>query len=833
MAAGDPLIGKKLGDYTIQGLLGQGGMSRVYVGYDENLDRYAAVKVISGELATMDETEYARRFQTEARAIARLRHPNIVGIYQFGRSEGIYYMAQVLLEGTDLRTLLREYAGRGEYLPPDTIIRITRDIASALDYAHEHGVIHRDIKPSNIMLERRSGRAILMDFGLALNVPEGTPGDTFGSAHYIAPEQAVSSAKAVPQSDLYSLGVVVYEMATGTVPFDDPSVMSVALKHVSDPPPAPTLYNPDLPPAVEQVILRALAKEPAERYHTGAEFVAALERAYTGMPPEQEPDSQPARPSHPAPAPTPKTAEPVTESRLTGLAARFARRRRQKQDEEALRTLADGTLGLDGSDLDALLNSYADPRELGLTGPDAPAVSAAAIRAALDSTPSAPEKSRSRRRTRVRLLLVLLILVALGAAAVIMGTRDTDDQTASGGPTGLASSNTRDVTPTDDVTRTTPTAQATTTDLTADAQAARSATPADDEAIAIAPTGTPEATPTRVPTATPTTAPTVTETPIEIPSPTRTATPEPTSTLPPTITTTPLQPGKEPNIRLIYNADEFLLVNISGETLDISRLVFEQSLGDGATRLFQATLWDREGIIDPPARMRPGGCFQLVTSTTLQMPPESAVCPVFLGYFRSIIDDRIFWIADDPAAVFTVRTAPDAEPLATCAIAAGQCDIYTDIARIPPTPTPGPTATPTALPPAPDILLAYNASDVLLVNISGRTLDISGLVFEQALPDGGVRRFEAAQWDRPDLLASPAQMEPGTCYQLVTAEGVRTPPDRTVCARFLGWFRTGVASRYFWIADTPGAVFTVREADAETPLAECMIDAGTCLFRLE
>jgi len=199
----DPLIGKKLGDYTIQDLLGRGGMSRVYRGYDENLDRYAAVKVISGDFATTTEEEYTRRFQIEARSIAHLRHPNIVGIYQFGRSEGIYYMAQVFLEGQDLRTLLKNYADQRQRMSITEILRIAGDIASALDYAHEQGVIHRDVKPSNIMLERRTGRAILMDFGLALSVNEGTMGDTFGSAHYIAPEQAISSAKAVPQSDLY------------------------------------------------------------------------------------------------------------------------------------------------------------------------------------------------------------------------------------------------------------------------------------------------------------------------------------------------------------------------------------------------------------------------------------------------------------------------------------------------------------------------------------------------------------------------------------------------------------------------------------------------------
>ncbi|KAB2906474.1 MAG: serine/threonine protein kinase, partial [Anaerolineae bacterium] len=244
MTLPDPLIGKKLGDYTIQSLLGRGGMARVYRGYDTNLDRYAAIKVISGDFATADEAEYSERFQKEARAIARLSHPNIVGIYQFGKAEGIYYMAMHFLEGDDMRSRLKHYAERGQHMPPQEILDIARDITQALDYAHSQAVIHRDIKPSNIMISAKDRRAILMDFGLALSVPEGTLGDTFGTAHYIAPEQAISSAKAVPQSDLYALGVVFYEAFAGKVPFDEPSAMSVALKHLNDPPPPPSLYNP-------------------------------------------------------------------------------------------------------------------------------------------------------------------------------------------------------------------------------------------------------------------------------------------------------------------------------------------------------------------------------------------------------------------------------------------------------------------------------------------------------------------------------------------------------------------------------------------------------------
>src|SRR5258708_35759983 len=247
----DPLLGKQLGDYVIQELLGRGGMARVYKGYDERLQRYAAVKVINSELSgSADQVEYAERFRREARAIARLHHPNIVGVYQFGEYESNYYMAMVFIEGKDLREILKEKAESSIYMPQADVLNIVRGIGGALDYAHTRGVIHRDIKPSNIMLDSEN-RAVLTDFGLALSTQEGTLGDTFGSAHYIAPEQAVSSAKAVPQSDLYSLGVCLYEMLAGKGPFDDPSPMSVSLKHLNEAPPPPRQIKPALAPAVD------------------------------------------------------------------------------------------------------------------------------------------------------------------------------------------------------------------------------------------------------------------------------------------------------------------------------------------------------------------------------------------------------------------------------------------------------------------------------------------------------------------------------------------------------------------------------------------------------
>ncbi len=279
MSLTDPLIGTQLGDYRIVDMLGRGGMAHVYRGYDQKLQRYAAVKVIDSNLLAKDnEGEYRERFQREARAVARLNHPNIVGVYQFGEVGPLYYMAMVFLDGRDLGHILKDHVTAGTLMPHEQVLRIIHDIGDALDYAHAGGVIHRDIKPSNIMVTT-DGHAVLTDFGLALSVPEGTMGTTFGSAHYIAPEQAISSANAVAQSDLYSLGVVLFQMLTGKIPFDDPSAMSVALKHLSDPPPSPRSLNPSLSLAVEKVVLKSLEKEPSKRYQTGALMTQALQEA--------------------------------------------------------------------------------------------------------------------------------------------------------------------------------------------------------------------------------------------------------------------------------------------------------------------------------------------------------------------------------------------------------------------------------------------------------------------------------------------------------------------------------------------------------------------------
>lgn len=272
----DALIGKQLGEYQIESLLGQGGMARVYCALDVRLKRHVVIKVI--DPSARSNPDYISRFEREAQIIARLDHPHIVRLYRFDEQDGWLYMAMQQIEGADLGVVLAGYRADHEFMDANDALRITHEICSALDYAHDNGIIHRDVKPANILLDRE-GRTFLSDFGLALITEVGTRGEIFGSAHYIAPEQAVSSAKAVAQSDLYAMGVILYEIFTGDVPFKAATPLDIALLHMSEPPVPPRELRSEINPELEAVILRALAKKPEERYPTGAALVEALDQA--------------------------------------------------------------------------------------------------------------------------------------------------------------------------------------------------------------------------------------------------------------------------------------------------------------------------------------------------------------------------------------------------------------------------------------------------------------------------------------------------------------------------------------------------------------------------
>lgn len=273
---GDSLAGQRIDEYQLVSLLGQGGMARVYLGLDVGLKRQVAIKVIDTPFRT--KSDYIARFEREAQAIAQLDHPHIVSLYRYGEADRLLYMAMQYIEGADLEAVLSNYQANGELIEPEKTSRIIREICSAIDYAHSKKVIHRDLKPSNIMLDEQ-GRAIVTDFGLALLAEVGTKGEIFGSPHYIAPEQAISSANVVPQSDLYAIGIILYRMFTGQVPFNAEHPLDLAMQHMTEPPPSPRILQPEMSSALEQVLLKALAKEPEARYPSGAALVDALDEA--------------------------------------------------------------------------------------------------------------------------------------------------------------------------------------------------------------------------------------------------------------------------------------------------------------------------------------------------------------------------------------------------------------------------------------------------------------------------------------------------------------------------------------------------------------------------
>jgi tRNA A-37 threonylcarbamoyl transferase component Bud32 len=286
--AGSPtdLTGKRLGNYRVLAALGQGGMAKVYKGYQPMLDRSVAIKVLAAHFAA--DEEFRARFQREAAAIARLRHPNIVQIYDFGIEGQIHYMVMEYIAGDSLKVRIRTARALGEHLSPGEILTVLRGVASALDHAHERDIVHRDVKPANVMLRIEEGGAastftpVLTDFGVA-KIMEGVQftgtGMTIGTPDYMSPEQG-SGSQVTCSADLYSLGVILFEMLAGELPFTADTPVAVLLKHVSDAPPSLHLRKPDLPSALDQVLIRALAKRPEERFPSGAALVQAVEKAW-------------------------------------------------------------------------------------------------------------------------------------------------------------------------------------------------------------------------------------------------------------------------------------------------------------------------------------------------------------------------------------------------------------------------------------------------------------------------------------------------------------------------------------------------------------------------
>ncbi len=281
----DEMIGVTLGNYKILAPLGQGGMARVYRARQENLDREVAVKVLPPWFAT--DRNFVERFQLEAKLVARLSHPNIVTIHDASEQKGHLYIVMQLVDGGTLKHRLDQLQEQGKTMDIVEAKRIFTQLASALNYAHEHGIIHRDIKPVNVLMDR-SGRPILSDFGIA-KVLESTkeqltrPGAGVGTPEYMSPEQC-QGGPIDARADIYALGVMLFEALTGRTPFQGDNYPALAHSHIYQPPPRPRMLNPAIDPAVEAVMLTALMKRPSERYPQASDMAAALERAVNSMP---------------------------------------------------------------------------------------------------------------------------------------------------------------------------------------------------------------------------------------------------------------------------------------------------------------------------------------------------------------------------------------------------------------------------------------------------------------------------------------------------------------------------------------------------------------------
>jgi len=311
MTEADELIGKTFGAYTILGRLGEGGMAVVYKGHQESLNRYVAIKVLREELAR--NQEFIARFRREALSAAKLDHPNILHVYDAGMAHGRYYIAMDYADGGSLKDLIR----RGP-LDIEWAISITIQLAEALDYAHRQGLVHRDVKPANVLLTR-DRRPVLSDFGIAKALYESThltqTGASIGTPAYMSPEQL--QAQAVDgRTDIYALGIVLFEMLMGWTPFNAPTPIATLYKQMNEPPPPLRQVNINIPEWLEAVVNKALAKQPEQRYQRASDMAEDLRQRRVSAPDKARarPRSQPPTPV-PYTVPTGTTGRPVAKRR--------------------------------------------------------------------------------------------------------------------------------------------------------------------------------------------------------------------------------------------------------------------------------------------------------------------------------------------------------------------------------------------------------------------------------------------------------------------------------------------------------------------------------------